>query len=384
MKNKSFFKVVYFLFLLSIFISCATNSKTSPVVESSMDVSENEIIKDKTIETEQTLLQSDFVDNQQGAETANDVNNVGVETASDVDNVGAETANDVDNVSAEIANDVDNVSAETTGDLIDSQQNAIISNVKIIETSEDFSDFVITDNLPPPKQPQNSEKEESFSNFSIQLDELKSISRESIDIMPNPNSIIEPEILQKELKSTEKIFETTTNKDVVVKKIQRKSNNQKQTFVVENSSDKKIDEESHTKNTSSIKRKTSKKQEINAIIAEPEVTVALLDDKKLNEIDQKNELSPDDLLKKAYDEYEKNNYEEALKYLDLFFVKSTTRLDEGWFLRGNIYEDFFDLGNIKNAKESYETLINLYPQSNLWQEAKKRIIYIDRFYFNVW
>ena len=70
--------------------------------------------------------------------------------------------------------------------------------------------------------------------------------------------------------------------------------------------------------------------------------------------------------------------------MDLFFVKSTTRLDEGWFLRGNIYEDFFDLGNIKNAKESYETLINLYPQSNLWQEAKKRIIYIDRFYFNVW
>lgn len=94
------------------------------------------------------------------------------------------------------------------------------------------------------------------------------------------------------------------------------------------------------------------------------------------------DMNADDLLKKAQQAYNQKHYDKALAYLRDFFNTSTTRLDEGLFLQGQVYEANSSLRDIKAALDSYETLVKNYPSSSKWQNANERIIYINRFYYN--
>ena len=94
-------------------------------------------------------------------------------------------------------------------------------------------------------------------------------------------------------------------------------------------------------------------------------------------------LSADDLLALAQKAYDAKQYEDALMYLNDFFEKSATRLDEGLYLKGQTLEAPSNVRNIRNALETYETLVANYPESKLWEKAKQRITYLKRFYFNI-
>lgn len=93
--------------------------------------------------------------------------------------------------------------------------------------------------------------------------------------------------------------------------------------------------------------------------------------------------SADELLDEAALCYENKEYSKALSLLEQFFAKSVRRLDEGWFLRGQIYEAENKQGNIKRALDAYTLLVSNYPGSALWKKASERIIYLNRFYFNI-
>lgn len=97
-----------------------------------------------------------------------------------------------------------------------------------------------------------------------------------------------------------------------------------------------------------------------------------------------NELnSSDQILELANKCFSEGKYKETLAHLDDFFEKATTRIDEGLFLKGRTLETPSEVRNIKEALDTYETIVNQYPQSINWEKAKERVIYLKKFYFNI-
>ena len=97
-----------------------------------------------------------------------------------------------------------------------------------------------------------------------------------------------------------------------------------------------------------------------------------------------NELnSSDQILELANKCFSEGKYKETLAHLHDFFEKATTRIDEGLFLKGRTLETPSEVRNIKEALDTYETIVNQYPQSIDWEKAKERVIYLKKFYFNI-
>lgn len=95
------------------------------------------------------------------------------------------------------------------------------------------------------------------------------------------------------------------------------------------------------------------------------------------------DLTADELLSKAKKAYNAKKYSETLDYLDSFFDKAVTHVDEGLYLKGQTLETKSEVRNIKAALEAYEDLVKKFPQSNLWSKSNDRITYLKRFYFNI-
>lgn len=94
--------------------------------------------------------------------------------------------------------------------------------------------------------------------------------------------------------------------------------------------------------------------------------------------------SIDQLLSEANKAYKNGKLNDSLAYVNVFFKKATTRLDEGLYLKGQLYESSkAEFRNIRTALDSYQELVDRYPSSALWKQANKRITYINRFYFNI-
>ena len=93
--------------------------------------------------------------------------------------------------------------------------------------------------------------------------------------------------------------------------------------------------------------------------------------------------SPDELLKEANSAYDSKKYREALSLVDKFLEIAVSRIDEGLFLKGKTLETKSQVQNIKEAVRIYDLLLENYPQSFLWEDAKKRSIFLKRFYINI-
>ena len=76
-------------------------------------------------------------------------------------------------------------------------------------------------------------------------------------------------------------------------------------------------------------------------------------------------------------------YAEAELCLKAFFETSTEKRDEGLYLLGQLYEQDSPVKNIKGSINSYQNLMDNYPESNYYEEANKRIIYLKRFYIEI-
>uniref|UniRef100_UPI0025DB51E0 hypothetical protein n=1 Tax=Treponema sp. TaxID=166 RepID=UPI0025DB51E0 len=94
-------------------------------------------------------------------------------------------------------------------------------------------------------------------------------------------------------------------------------------------------------------------------------------------------LTDDELLSKAQESYDEGQYEKTLEYLDAFFDKATEKIDQGLFIQAQTYESNSSVRNIKNALDTYETIVKDYPQSINWTKAYERMTYLKRFYFNI-
>ena len=95
------------------------------------------------------------------------------------------------------------------------------------------------------------------------------------------------------------------------------------------------------------------------------------------------QLSEREILDLAQKAYESKDYQGSLSYLADFFDKAVSLTDAGLYLKGQILEAPSASRNIKEALASYKAIVSNYPESELWDDAAKRISYIERIYFDI-
>ena len=94
-------------------------------------------------------------------------------------------------------------------------------------------------------------------------------------------------------------------------------------------------------------------------------------------------LSPDEYLKKAKEEFDAGKVAAAIFLLDQFSLAYPSGSDEAWWLYGQFYEASSPSRNILTALDYYRRLIREYPQSSRVNDARRRIAYLERFYINI-
>lgn len=153
--------------------------------------------------------------------------------------------------------------------------------------------------------------------------------------------------------------------------LQNKSDSQVQESTSVQNDSEKLKDESHP-NTDSKQNETSYNYD-------SEDDIEFLDD------EEEEKSAPventDELLEQAKSLYNEKKYTEANTCLSVFFEYASTRRDEALYLQGQIYESESSVKDIKKAVETYKNLIQNYPASPYWDKANKRIIYLNRFYF---
>jgi hypothetical protein len=91
----------------------------------------------------------------------------------------------------------------------------------------------------------------------------------------------------------------------------------------------------------------------------------------------------EDYLRRAREEYEAGRIPEGLALMDLFRERFPAGGDEAWWLYGQLLEYNSPRRDIRAALEYYRRLIRDYPQSSHYAEARRRIAYLERYYFNI-
>ena len=93
--------------------------------------------------------------------------------------------------------------------------------------------------------------------------------------------------------------------------------------------------------------------------------------------------APDIFLQKARDELNAGRISSALSILDQFTAYYPSGSDEAWWLYGQLYEANSANRNILTALDYYRRLTREYPQSSRYNDARKRIAYLERYYINI-
>jgi outer membrane protein assembly factor BamD (BamD/ComL family) len=88
-------------------------------------------------------------------------------------------------------------------------------------------------------------------------------------------------------------------------------------------------------------------------------------------------------LSRAREEYDAGRVAEALGILDQFREQYPSGSDEAWWLYGQFLEANSPSRDIRSALDYYRRLLREYPQSSRYNDARRRISYLERYYFNI-
>jgi hypothetical protein len=95
-------------------------------------------------------------------------------------------------------------------------------------------------------------------------------------------------------------------------------------------------------------------------------------------------VTPEDWLGKAREEYNAGRIAGALGALDQFMLRFPGGSDEAFWLYGQSYEANNEATrDIRQALDYYRRLTREYPQSTRYDDTRRRIAYLERFYFNI-
>ncbi len=85
-------------------------------------------------------------------------------------------------------------------------------------------------------------------------------------------------------------------------------------------------------------------------------------------------------LSQAKELFKNHKMEQALEAINNYLNNSNDSSDEALFIKAQILESS-EISDISQAIETYRLLTDNYPASKYWDKANKRIIYLNRFYF---
>jgi tetratricopeptide (TPR) repeat protein len=88
-------------------------------------------------------------------------------------------------------------------------------------------------------------------------------------------------------------------------------------------------------------------------------------------------------LQKAQEEFNAGRVAGAIAVLDQFRDRYPGGNSELWWLYGQFYEANSPSRNIRTALDYYRRLIREYPQSRRYDDARRRIAYLERYYINI-
>lgn len=92
---------------------------------------------------------------------------------------------------------------------------------------------------------------------------------------------------------------------------------------------------------------------------------------------------PEAYLNEARAAYDKGDFMQALHILDRFRDRYPAGSDEAWWLYGRVLEANGAQRDIRAALGFYRRLVNEYPYSSRYDDARKRINYLERFYIEI-
>jgi len=94
-------------------------------------------------------------------------------------------------------------------------------------------------------------------------------------------------------------------------------------------------------------------------------------------------LSPEAVAQKAKENFDGGKIPEAIALLDQFMLDYPGGSDEVYWLLGQYYEANSPSRNILLSLDYYRRLVNEYPQSKRFDDARRRIAYLERYYINI-
>jgi hypothetical protein len=109
--------------------------------------------------------------------------------------------------------------------------------------------------------------------------------------------------------------------------------------------------------------------------AEPPVTAAGAESRE--------NLPPEIILQRAKETFDSGNVAAAIALLDQYAGYFPSGTDELYWLYGQFYEANSPSRNVLLSLDYYRRLVNEYPQSNRYNDARRRIAYLERFYINI-
>jgi TolA-binding protein len=92
---------------------------------------------------------------------------------------------------------------------------------------------------------------------------------------------------------------------------------------------------------------------------------------------------PNIFLQRAQEEFDAGKVASAIAILDQFTGYYPSGSDEAYWLYGQFYEANSPSRNILTALDYYRRLTREYPQSSRYNDARRRIAYLERFYINI-
>ncbi len=128
---------------------------------------------------------------------------------------------------------------------------------------------------------------------------------------------------------------------------------------------------------------SSTKQTKNSQYQEPEVFVNVATITPENAKTKENSEEANKIIKEAQDAISQNDAKTALEKLESFFNISSSNIDVAYFLRGMAYEINGEYRNMKQALSAYKFLIKTFPNSSHYEDAMRRIRYIEKYFVNI-
>jgi outer membrane protein assembly factor BamD (BamD/ComL family) len=88
-------------------------------------------------------------------------------------------------------------------------------------------------------------------------------------------------------------------------------------------------------------------------------------------------------LQRAREEFDAGRVAAAIDVLDQFREQYPSGSDEAYWLYGQFYEANSPSRDIRLSLDYYRRLVRDYPQSSRYNEARRRIAYLERYYINI-